>query len=271
MQNEEKYIEIDLMQLLSVLWRKAWILALTAVIGAVLTLGYTKLFITPLYEASAMLYINNSKGTTSSETITQSDLVASQSLVDTYVVILNSQTVIDEVIKETGADYKVSEVKEMLSASAVNSTEVLKVSVRSSDPKEAQQLTNTFVDISSAKMSEIVDSSSVKIVDYASEPLSAAYPNVLKNTLIGFLLGLLISGAVIVLRELTDTVVRSENRLAELFPDIPILGVIPSMNQKKGMGYGGYAYAMKLQSYRSGVAENEAQRDDGNDRRQETE
>lgn len=242
MKDEEKYIEIDLMQLLSVLWRKLWIIILCGVIGAAAAFGYTHFFVTPMYEASAMLYINNSKGTASSETITQSDLTASQSLVDTYVVILNSQTLINQVIEKSGTDRSALEVKSMLSASAVNDTEMLKIVITSDDPQEAAKLANTFVEESSVMMTETVDNSSVKVVDYASAPHVPSSPNTMKNTAMGLMLGVLLCMAAVVLRELTDTVIRSENQLSELFEDIPILGVIPSMKEtsKEGYGYGGY-------------------------------
>lgn len=243
MKDEEKYIEIDLVQLLSVLWRKLWIIILCGVIGAAAAFGYTRFFVTPMYQASAMLYINNSKGTVSSETITQSDLTASQSLVDTYVVILNSQTLINKVIEKSGTDRSASAVKGMLSASAVNETEMLKIVITSDDPQEAAELANTFVKESSVMMTETVDNSSVKVVDYASAPHSPSSPNTMKNTAMGLMLGVLLCMAVIVLRELTETVIRSENQLAELFEDIPILGVIPSMKEASKEGYGSRGYS----------------------------
>ena len=51
-------------------------------------------------------------------------------------------------------------------------------------------------------------------------------PNILKNTAVGFLLGLLLAAAFVVIRELTDKRVRSESDLEEQF-GIPVIGTIP--------------------------------------------
>ncbi len=262
MKDEERYIEIDLIQLLSVLWRKIWIIILCAVIGAAAVFSYTYFFVTPLYQATAMLYINNSKGTVSSETITQSDLTASQSLVDTYVALLNSQTLTDRVIEKSGADRSAAELKSMLSASAVNETEMLKIVITSADPKEAAELANTFVRESSAMMMETVDNSSVKVVDYAAIPQSPSSPNTMKNTAMGMMLGVLLSIAAIILKELTDTVIRTENQLSELFADIPVLGVIPSMKQDdKAAAAGSYGYTSQQGSNIRNALQSEDARD----------
>ena len=99
------------------------------------------------------------------------------------------------------------------SASVVNSTELIEVSITSPDPEEAARLTNAMVDVSSAKMMETVNACNVQIVDYAEVPENPSSPSVTRNTAIGFLLGLLVSIAVVVLLDLTNTVIRSEKDL----------------------------------------------------------
>lgn len=55
--NRENETEIDLLQLAKALWHKAWAIVLVTLITAAMAFAGTKLFITPLYTASAMMYV----------------------------------------------------------------------------------------------------------------------------------------------------------------------------------------------------------------------
>ena len=80
----------------------------------------------------------------------------------------------------------------------------------------------------------------MEVVDRAVVKMSPVSPNVMKNTVIGLMIGFLLSAGVIVLRELTDTTIRSEEMLLEKMPDIPILAVVPDLTASSSGGY--YAY-----------------------------
>ena len=93
---------IDLWELLGVLLRRIWIIILAAVLVGAAAFGYTYYMVDPLYKASTLLYVNNSSislGSTS-VTISGSELNAAQKLVNTYLVILKSRSVLNDVIEE---------------------------------------------------------------------------------------------------------------------------------------------------------------------------
>ena len=92
LQNKQDVQEIDLLKLLKVLWSKIWLIVLAAFVGGVAFFLYTFFFITPLYQSSALLYVNNNSldiGSTKLN-ITSGDINASSSLIDTYCVILRA-------------------------------------------------------------------------------------------------------------------------------------------------------------------------------------
>lgn len=122
--NRENETEIDLLQLAKALWHKAWAIVLVTLITAAMAFAGTKLFITPLYTASAMMYVNNSSISVGSTQVNLSDLTAAQSLVETYMVILKTRGTLEEVIKEANLPYDYEELSNMIEAGAVNSTEV---------------------------------------------------------------------------------------------------------------------------------------------------
>ena len=57
--NTDQEYEIDLLDLCQALWKNALIIALVAVIVGAAAFGVTAFFITPKYQATASMYINN--------------------------------------------------------------------------------------------------------------------------------------------------------------------------------------------------------------------
>ena len=58
LQNKQDVQEIDLLKLLKVLWGKVWLIIAAAFVGGVAFFLYTFFFITPQYQSSALLYVN---------------------------------------------------------------------------------------------------------------------------------------------------------------------------------------------------------------------
>ena len=247
MTEKNESMEIDLRELFSVLLHRIWLIAAGAVAGGVIALAITVFLIVPQYQSSALMYVNNSGislGSTSFS-ISSADLTAAQKLVNTYVVILKSRTALTEVIEKAGLDYTYEQLKSMISASAVNSTEVFEIVVTSPSPTEAEKIANTIAVVLPGKIADIVNGSDVRIVDYAVVPSHRHSPSYTRNTAVGILLGIVVVAAILVLAYLFDEVIHSEDYLTQTYPDIPLLSVIPDMTaarQRSGYGYG-YGYA----------------------------
>lgn len=242
MTEKTETMEIDLRELFGVVMQKLWLIIMIAVLAGAATFSITYFFVEPTYQASTLLYVNNSDisvGSTSFS-ISNSDLTAAHQLVDTYVVILESRTALNEVIEAANLDYTYEELSEMIEASAVNSTEIFEVTVTSNSPTEAEQIANTIAAVLPDKIADIVNGSDVRIVDYAVVPAHRFAPSYTKNTVIGALLGAVICAVVVVLTHMFDENIRTEDYLTLTYPDIPLLSVIPDMASNKQRG--GYGY-----------------------------
>ena len=225
-QKERDMIEIDLLKLVLILWRKAWAIVLAMIVMGGIAFGVTYNFIEPTYQASVKVYVNNTNQNNS--TMTQSDVNLQRTLVQTYIVTLKSRTTLNEVIKQADLDYNFEELSGMISAEAVNSTEVFEVTVVSKDAKEAAEIANTIAEVLPSRISEIIENSSVKILDYAiinNEPISPSY---VKNVAIGALAGAVVAVALIFLQFVLDNKIHSEEYLIEHYK-YPILAVIPDL------------------------------------------
>lgn len=236
---EKEVMEIDLLRLFWVLVHKLWLILLVGVLAACIAFGFTKYCVTPLYRTSVTIYVNNSRNS-STDSVTTSDLNASQQLVNTYVNIISSDAVLEKVVEHGAFPYTAAELREMMSASAVSDTEIFRVYIVNPDPAMAAEIANTIAAVAPNEIAEIVEGSSVKIIDYAKVPTGRYSPSYSRNTLLGAMLGVVLTAGIIILLDLFDTRIKSEEDLERLFPDTPILGVIPDLLQvdKNSNSYG---------------------------------
>ena len=227
-------LEIDLLKLIKALWRKAWLIILSAFLCGGLALGYTLFCVKPLYESKAQMYVNNSSLSldAASLSISSGDISAAKSLVETYIVILKSRQVLDEIIRKAELDLSYEELVSMITANSVNSTEVFEVVVTDTDPYRAEKIANIIAAVLPEKISNIVEGSSVRIVDYAVIPATKSSPNLLKNSLVGALIGFLFCAGIIIVLEINDITIRDDNYLLTNYEDIPLLAIIPDLDSK---------------------------------------
>ena len=239
---------IDLLELAKALWKNILAIALVAVIVGAGAFGYTTFLVEPTYQATASLYVNNSSfslGATNFS-ISTAELSASNSLVSVYIYILKSRTTMEDVIKEADLTYTPEELSKMVSAKGINSTGAFEVTVTSTSPSEAELIANTIAKLLPDRIAEIVDGSSVRIVDYAIIPSHRSGPSMVKNTAMGILAGGFLAAAVVVIRFLLDDksklMIKSADELRELYPDIQVLAMIPDMrvSEKKNGYYSSY-------------------------------
>lgn len=229
----EEEIMIDFSVLFKTLTKKIWLIVLATIIGGVSMYGVSSYIKTPLYQADVKLYVNNSTfslGSTS-YSISSGELSAAQSLIETYIVILKTRTTVNEIIDEGNYDYTYEEMVGMISAGAVNGTEVFSVTVTAEDPREAASIANTIGEVLPNSIGDIVDGSDVRIVDYAVTPVEQSSPVTSKDTIIGAGLGFMASAGIILLIALFDNVIRSQDYITQTF-DYPILASIPDSEVK---------------------------------------
>ena len=234
--------DIDLGRIFRSVLDRSWLVAIVAVLCALIVFVGTFFFVTPKYEAAAMFYVNNNSLSVAdaSFSISSGDLSTSRNLVKSYLVILNTRETLDSVLDYAGVDQLTyMQLGKMLTAGAVNETEIFQVVVTSTDPGEAEKLANAIAYILPKRIDTIIDGTSAKIVSSAVRPSRPSSPSFTKNTLIGFLAGLLLSVGAIALKEVFDITIRGEEDIARI-SKLPILAAVPDMmSPGKGSYYCG--------------------------------
>ena len=218
---------IDLKEIFLLLWQHAALLIAVVIGCALLGFGATKLFITPQYEATATMIVNSRQD--ASANVTNDQINSAQKLVDVYSIIIRSDTVLDQVIANLGLSESYNALKSKVTVSAVNSTQVMQITVRDPEPQRARRILAEILRISPDIIQETVEAGSVKIISQPRAGTSPVEPSVSKNTVLAGMLGLLLCAAVLILRRLFDNTVRTGEDITRMF-GIPVLGVIPRID-----------------------------------------
>lgn len=241
-------VEIDIIPLLKALLSKLWLMVLVGGIVAVIAFGATKLLIKPTYRCGFSAYVNNQHSQATEKSIlTNSDLAAAQQLTKTLSYIIRSNTILSASLKSIDSDLTYDQLSKMVSTEIKDETELISVFVVNESPQTAYELANAIAKTAPAYMAEIVEGSSMKIVDYPVYSERRYQPSYLKYAILGFLFGAFVVAVILIIRYFKDDSVKSEGELENKF-SIPVLGVIPDINNMgQNSGYYksnyGYAYA----------------------------
>jgi len=232
---------------ISVLWElllnhiKA--IAITMVsVAALLAVG-TGLFVEDTYASQCTMYVMNistdAAGNTSS--ISTSGLAASQQMVNEYITILRSNNVIGQVAKSLKAqnyELSVAEIRSTLSMQAVDDTAMLQIKSTTKDPLLSKAICDAILDCAPEKVTTVMlGLGSVSPVDVAENGVKVG-PSILRNGVLGALVGLILSYGVFLLLHLLDNTIKEEKDLKQRF-NVNVLGAVPDMNpgaqsKKKG-------------------------------------
>ncbi len=256
---QNEYMEIDLLHIIKLLWRRAWIIILAMILAGGIAFAYSVFYITPLYQSSAMMFVNGStvKLGSTEISISSKDFATSKSLLDIYIVVLKTRTTLEEVAERSGLNYSYSQLNGMVSASSVNDTEIFSITVTGPNPEDNKIIIDTIVDVLPGRISDIIDGTSVRVVDHAVKATYRSSPNYTRYASMGMLVGAVIACAIIIIVDLLDTTVRDEEFLKQKY-NIPVLAVIPDIYES------GKTYSKKYYRnyYNYGTDQDEAKKED---------
>lgn len=225
--DENKEIDINLTKIFEMLKRKAIFIIVVGIIGAIISGCVTNFFIEPQYNASVKLhaYSNNDNKIGASSDINSGQIDASQKLINTYLYIIKSDTFLEKVADSVG-NVTVGQLRQMVQCSHIEDTVAFSVSVTSASPELSANVANTIAELCPDEIIRVLKVGGVEVIDYATVPTSPSSPNLLKNIVIGFGAGFVISFLYFFVKELFDTKIHDRADLEKEF-DIPILGMIP--------------------------------------------
>ena len=230
MKNQDNQtVEIDVLSLVKTLWRRKFLIVVTAFVMAIVALGYSTFIIKPNYTSTTRIYVVNRQANENS-TLTNQDLQAGTYLVKDYKEIIFSQDVLAKVIDDLKLNVQPSALAKKINVTVPTDTRIVSIAVSDGDAKEAARIANSLRQIAAEKIIAVTKVSDVTTLEEAEVPNSPSSPNIRRNTLIGFLAGgFLISVVILVVEVLDDRVKKPED--VEEALGITLLGVVPNMNK----------------------------------------
>ena len=221
--NRDDVIEIDLVELLGVILHNLWIIIVSGVIVAAVALLVSYFIITPKYESVTKIYVISK---TNADTMTYSDLQAGSTLTKDYKELVKSRPVLEEVLAETGIDVELKDLEEQITVEVPTDTRIVSITVEDKDPYEARIIADS-VRIAAAKhIQEVMDTEAVNVVEEASLPIEKSSPSILKNTAIGYAVGLFLAIAIVIINYIMDDTIKTPDDV-EKFLGVSVLGSIP--------------------------------------------
>ena len=222
--DKKAYETIDLLEVLNAVRQHILAIILTTLVLAAAGFGVSKFLMTPMYQASALMIVNTRQDITSN--VTSDQINSATKLVSTYSIILKSDTVLNQVIQNLGLSLDYQQLAERVTVSAVDDTQVMKVTVTSDNPEWARQVCEQITQISPDVILEAVEAGSVKVISKASISPEPVSPNVSRNTALGAVAGLVISVGIVFLMVLLDNKINNEEDVSK-YLDLTVVGVIP--------------------------------------------
>lgn len=229
MNNQEmNTIEIDILLLLKTIWRKKFLIILTALFGAGIAFVYSSFLVTPQFDSTTRIYVV-SQNVEAGAGLTNQELQAGTYLVKDYKEIILSQDVLTQVATELNLE---ESLKEKISVSIPVDTRIVSISVRDADPNEAARIANSLRTFAAQKIVEVTKVSDVTTLEEAVPAEEPTTPNTKRNIILGLLAGgILATGLVLVMEVLDDRVKRPQD--IEEVMGLTLLGVVPDFKKLK--------------------------------------
>ena len=208
--------QIDLMKLALYVLKRIWLVILCAAIGFAGMYWQASRRAVDTYTASGTMYmVNGNPNLVNYQYATTGDLYAAAQLIETYSVVVKSESVMGKVAErllKTNPDYQalpLSYLAGTISMSSVQDTGVVRISVTTTDAQRSLDICRAVMEEAPAAIKSVVHVGDIEIVDSPNLPTAPNPQNIRRRALTGALAGGVLAAAVLALlfllnRKITD-------------------------------------------------------------------
>ena len=230
MKEQDKF-EIDVFQLVKVLWKRKFLIVLAALVAGLAAFAYSSFMIKPQYASTTRIYVVN-RNQADKPGLTNQDLQAGAYLVKDYREIILSQDVLEKVVADQKLTMDAKTLGRKVSVTVPADTRIVSVSVRDGNPEEASRIANALREVAAQKIISVTRVSDVTTLEEARPATSPSSPNIRRNTMIATIAGVGFVTIIVLLVELLDDRVKRPEDIEEVM-HISLLGVIPNLEKLK--------------------------------------
>ena len=226
MENKAFEEEIDLVWLIYALFKRLWLIIAAAIICACGMAAYTHFRIEPTYTSTSTMLVLTKETTLTS----LADLQLGSQLTKDYTVLITSRPVLNEVIENLDLKTNYKNLRQRISINNEEDTRILSISVTTNNAKQAKAIVDELAKVSAAFIGDKMEVNPPKIIEEGESIGIKTGPSLMKNTVIGFVAGALLVCAVIVVLELLNDTIQTEEDI-ERYLGLPALAIVPDRNE----------------------------------------
>ncbi|MBO2536363.1 YveK family protein [Rummeliibacillus suwonensis] len=225
---------IQLSDVIKILKRHIFLILLMMVVFAGATIAVSYFVLTPIYKAETQILVNQ-KYEKEGQYLSSQQIDADLQLINTYNVIIKSPVILSKVIDELELKSTPEKLTEQISVSSANNSQVLTVQVEDKNAEKAVEIANTVAQVFEKEVPSLMKVDNINILSAAKlgENSKPVKPNKLLNTGIATIIGLMLGIGIAILIETFDTRIKSEQDIEEILGNIPVIGLVSPIIDKK--------------------------------------
>jgi capsular polysaccharide biosynthesis protein len=221
---------INFLELLNMLKRRIRLIGVATLSITIIAGLMTYYLVTPMYEASAQILVNQppSEG----EVFTSTEVETSRELIETYNTIITSSRILDPTIQRLGMEESRSGLSSKISVIGEGESQVLRITVQDSNQAEAAKIANTLAAVFQEEVPQIMNIDNVSTLAEAEVQTnpSPVSPNIALNMGTAFIVMLGLGIGITVLLEFLDNTIKSESDIENEL-NISVLGTVSKINE----------------------------------------
>lgn len=220
--------ELNLNELFNYFLAKILLIILIILIFLTGSIVYSAYIQKPMYSSYTTILLTKEENTA----ITTAELNLNRSLVDTYSVIIKSNRVLEQVISNLNLGYSISELKNKVSVESVNDTEIIKITVKTNNAELSSNIANEIAKVFNSEIVKLYKIQNIGVIDMAKKNDVPYNVNFVKQVVLGTLIGVVMSFAVVFIMFYFDTTVKNVDDVEKKL-GVSVIGSIPLSGGKK--------------------------------------
>lgn len=220
---------ISLKELLQTLKKRMSLIVIITLLAVTVSGVISFFFLTPIYQASTQLLVNQSKNEQSM--YNYNEVQTNLQLINTYNVIIKSPAILDLVNEELDLDMTADQLNGKITVQSEQDSQVVNISVQDPDASQAAKIANKTAEVFTREIASIMKIDNVSILAKAVvvDNQSPIKPKPLLNIAIALVVGLMAGVGLAFLLEYLDNTIKNEQDIEKTL-GLPLLGVIAQID-----------------------------------------
>lgn len=238
---------ISIIDIAKIIWKKIWVVVISAVVCVALVFGYCTLIAKPMYSASStvlfasgVLFKDDQTNLGNSEYITTGELSSTFGMMKSFSgILLKSTDYYTEALslaqsRGLNKQYSAEGIRGATRISYEEDSVFITITVTVGDKQDAVVLISALAEVAPTVITSKIGRTSADILN-VDKSASKVSPQTALLSILAFIIGAAVSAIIIVAANRLDKTIKGEEDLTAKH-DLPLLGVVPLFETAKKKG-----------------------------------